>query len=150
MAAYRSIERFLETGRAVWAAAFAGAAILGILSHLTFLFALAGTLAWVAFEMVRRRGTFRAPPLTAAFFIAPPVALALLWWVDLRVLVIGGGPDYTIAAVLRECVRSMVGAPEGPLELLGVAAMAAALIDANSADNIREGMRRIRHCLQPA
>ena len=139
LASYRSIERFLESGRAVWAAVFAGAAILGILSHLTFLFPLAGTLAWVAFEMVRGRRTLRMHPLAGAFFLAPIIALALLWWIDLRLLVIGGGPDYTVAGVLRECVRSMVGAPEGPLELLGVAAIVAALIELVLMARARDG-----------
>jgi hypothetical protein len=124
---YVAMERFLDSRRLAWAAAFAASAVLGLLSHLTFLYALLAFLAWGAAAAWRDRS---ARVLGPGWFLAfaPPVAtFAALWAVDLRHVVIGGGPEYRLWAVLRELVRSASGIPEGPLEwlalpVLGIAA----------------------------
>lgn len=118
-----ALDRFLETRRPGWALAFSATAALGILSHLTFVLVLAGALAWGAFELVRRGGA----RIAGWVLLGLPVALlAILWLVDIRRLVIGGGPPYELGAVVRELFRTMLGLPRGPLELLGLAFVAAA------------------------
>ena len=116
--------RFLDSRRIAWAAAFAASAILGLLSHLTFLYALLAFLAWGATAAWRDRS---ARVLGPGWFLAfaPPVAtFAALWAVDLRHVVIGGGPEYRLWDVLREVVRSTFGIPQGPLESLSLPVLA--------------------------
>ncbi len=63
--AYVSMDRFLLTGRLAWAVAFAASAVLGLLSHLTFLYAQLAFLAWGAAVVLARpreaRPSRRAP-----------------------------------------------------------------------------------------
>ncbi|MGA8893233.1 MAG: hypothetical protein WB493_16855, partial [Anaeromyxobacteraceae bacterium] len=116
VAAYASLDRLLATGRWTWALGFAAAAMLGLLSHLTFLYAFLAFLAWAgaaAWKDASKPGLVRS--LALAFL--PPVAFFLtLWAVDLRLLAIGGGPEYRLLDVLRELVRNTFGLPTGPLE----------------------------------
>ena len=121
--AYVSMDRFLLTGRLAWAVAFAASAVLGLLSHLTFLYAVLAFLAWGAAVAWRERGSRSlARGLTAAF-LPPAACLAVLWTIDLRFLVVGGGPPYRFQDVLLEFLRATFGIPGGALGWLGLAAL---------------------------
>lgn len=122
VASYASLGEWLGTGRRRWMLAFAAAAALGILSHLTFALVLGGALAWGALELVRRK----APAADWILLTSPVVLLALLWLVDLRFLVVGGGPPYELGGVLRELSRATLGLPRGPPELLAAPFVAVA------------------------
>jgi hypothetical protein len=126
VAAFVSLDRFLETGRRSWAAAFSLSAVLGLLSHLTFLYAFLAFAAWAAAAWIRDRATRRPDAALLAAFAVPAAAFAALWAVSLRQLVVGGGPEYRTWAVLRELLRASLGLPRGPLELLGLVALAGA------------------------
>ena len=118
--AYVSMDRFLLTGRLAWAVAFAASAVLGLLSHLTFLYAQLAFLAWGAAVSWRDRAK---PGLLAGLLVAlmpPALCFAALWAVDLRFLVVGRGPEYQLWSVLRELVRTTFGIPRGPLEWLAL------------------------------
>ncbi|MBA2305453.1 MAG: hypothetical protein H0W08_22865, partial [Acidobacteria bacterium] len=118
--------RFLESGRVWWAAAYALAAVLGLLSHLTFLHALLGLLAWTAYRALRYRG--RRPPIWSLTLLHafPLAALAALYWIDLRHVIVGGGPMLSISEVTARIASLVVGGPEeGPWR--GAAAAAAAI-----------------------
>jgi hypothetical protein len=126
VAAQLALARWLETRRAGWAAAFAAAAALGLLAHLSFAFVLVGLELWAAAALVRDRAA-RPPRATElAALAAPLAALAALWAADLRFLAIGGGPPADLAGALRELLRATLGLPSGPAELLG--ALAAVLV----------------------
>jgi hypothetical protein len=126
LAALHAMARYLETRRWAWAMLFAATAVLGILSHLTFLYVLLGLISWSSVEVFRTRPS-RGPDATFLACHGPPLlAFALLWLVDLRYLVVGGTAPYEIANVLRELLRSTLGLPRGPLELLGAVALLAA------------------------
>lgn len=122
LASWQALARFLDTRRRRWAAAFALAGLLALLSHLTFAFVLAGLYAWLAAALVRaRQDAAAAPwrsPLALALLAAPGLGLAGLWAVDLRQMLIGGGPDYVALDVLRELGRTVFAVPAGPAELL--------------------------------
>ena len=122
--AYVSMDRFLLTGRLTWAVAFAASAVLGLLSHLTFLYAQLAFLAWGAAVSWRDRGK---PGLLTGLLVAlmpPALCFAALWAVDLRFLVVGRGPEYQLWSVLRELVRTTFGIPRGPLEWLALPVLA--------------------------
>jgi len=118
VAAYQALDLYLARGEARWAVLFAAAGVLGVSSHLTFAFPLAGLLAWAAADLYSGGGSVRTRLARAAPLAVPPVALAILWAVDLHRLVIGGGPEYDVTAVLRELARATHGVPPGPAELL--------------------------------
>jgi uncharacterized membrane protein len=123
VACFALLERVLEGRGTAWAVAFAACAALGLLSHLTFLYALLAFLAWGAFVATRR--SLRSP-LAASLAVAlvPPLAtFGTLWLVDLRHLAVGGGPAYRLLDVLRELIRTSFGIPGGPLEIFGLLAL---------------------------
>src|SRR6185503_4976414 len=107
------LRRYHEDGRTVDAAAFTASAALGFLAHLTFLHVYAGAAAWSLWHAARgslpwrRRLIFLARPHL-------PVVLFLLafWWVDLRLLFIGGDTPYSLLRVVRSTVALTLGAPE--------------------------------------
>jgi len=105
--------------------AFAALASLGILSHLTVVFVLAGACGWAALELWRAR-VEKPPHRSALLLLVPLLALGVLWLVDLRYLQVGRGPAYDIPSVLRELLRAAHGLPPGPLELAAVLTLAAA------------------------
>jgi len=129
LTALLAMARYLETRRWLWAALFGAVSVLGLLSHLTFLLLLLGFAAWAAAEFWQTRRN-RPPGAAIALLVLPPAAaLALLWWIDLRQLVIGGAAPYEVLEVLRELLRTALGIPAGPLELLGLLALAGAVLE---------------------
>jgi hypothetical protein len=116
LAAYLALERQLETHDRRWAWVFAAVGALGLLSHLTFVFVLAGAVAWVAADGLSRR---RARPVDWALLALPVVLLGFLWWVDIRLLAVGGAPHYDPADVLPDLEAATLGLPEGGLRWLG-------------------------------
>jgi len=123
LAAYLALERHLATRERRWAGGFAASALLGLLSHLTFVFVLAGAAAWVAADAWRSR---RASALDLALLALPVAFLGFLWLVDVRWLAVGGAPHYDPLAVLPDLAGATLGLPEGALRWLGLGFVAAA------------------------
>jgi hypothetical protein len=121
-----ALERWLATGGRRWAAVFAVCAILGPLAHLTYVFVLGAALVRAMLAFFGARPTPRVDPIAVMLAAAPVAALALLWWVDLRHLQVGGGPSYELVTVLRDATRSLVGVSRGPLEVLALPFLALA------------------------
>jgi len=121
-----AMERILEEGRAAWGVAFGIAAALGILSHLTFVYVLAAFMAWAVATALRDRDRLALGAALAAAFAPPVLLLGLLWAVDLRHLIVGGGPEYQLGGVLRELSRHALGIPEGVLEWMALPVLALA------------------------
>jgi len=109
--------------------AFHVCAVLGFLSHLVFLFFLAGPAAQLAWRTARG-----APPRAAAirrfvWLFAPPFfALAALWWLDLRHLHVGGGDATPLRWWLGRTVAFALGLPVLPALAFAWAALAAAVM----------------------
>ncbi len=108
-----ALERWFERPSARWAAVYGASAILGVLSHLTWVHALAGFLAWSALRLARE-------PITngerARRFLAlqsvPIAAVALFWWFFARDMVIGGGPARPLVDVVVSALALAFGGPE--------------------------------------
>src|SRR5262249_17303064 len=101
-----------------FAAGFALAGALGVLSHLTFAFALAAAAAWALVELARRR--IRPGAVDLALLALPAALLAFLWLVDIRFQAVGGAPDAGLATSLGKLLRAIFALPRGPLELLAI------------------------------
>jgi hypothetical protein len=117
LAAYLALERYLATREHRWAAAFAAVGALGLLSHLTFVFVLAGAAAWIGADWLRSR---RADALDWALLALPAALLGFLWLVDIRWLAVGGAFHYDPAAVLPDLEGATLGLPPGALRWLGL------------------------------
>jgi hypothetical protein len=107
--AYAQVRR----GRVVSAGdrlAFAAACALGLLSHLTFVFAYAGLFAWTA------RLAGRGQKLTWRSWIALhqfPVAFIIAdYLLDARHLAYGGGPAFSMSEVVRRALSVALGGPD--------------------------------------
>jgi hypothetical protein len=121
-----ALDRWLDGRRTEWAVLLGASATLGFLAHLTFLYAFVALVAWGAAGWLAEPRPRRAPWALVAGLGTPALALGALWAVDLRHLAVGGGPAYRIWDVLRELLRATLGLPRGPLELVGLLAVAAA------------------------
>ena len=84
--------RYASTPARRSAAYFALSAVLGVLSHLTFLIVLGGSAASAAVTFSGRRGWVGAVRPVVLLFAAPVFVLALLYAVDLKDMIRGGGP----------------------------------------------------------
>jgi hypothetical protein len=117
--------RFLRSGRYLWAASYSIVVVFGILSHLTFLHALLGLMTWTAWRAVRQNGRAGAFRAFAALHVIPLAALVVLYWLDLRHTVAGGGPVHGTLTVIARALSLCVGGPEGGPWLVPAASVAA-------------------------
>jgi hypothetical protein len=130
MLAYHALQRYLRPGgRPAWVAVYAIAATLGLASHATFVFLLAGATAWAVLWIGFHWRAARWPTAALALLLVPVAAAGALWWVALRHLVIGGGPPSDLRGALRELSRATLGLPSGPIELVAVLAWGAAALE---------------------
>jgi hypothetical protein len=115
-------DRYFVVGRAVWAVAFGVVSVLGLLSQLTFLHAYAGFVVWTAYR-VGLRPLRRAVTAFASFHAVPIVSLTALYWIDLRHMVVGGGPNLAASTVAARTLSLALGGPDdGPFRAVVVAA----------------------------
>ncbi|MFQ5888664.1 MAG: hypothetical protein ACE5JR_01290 [Gemmatimonadota bacterium] len=130
LAAYATLARHLEDRRFATAGAFAATASLGFLSHLTFLTVYAPLLAWSAFRIVTtRRGLRETVARLTACHLLPVATVAVLFFVDLRHLRAGGGPDLPLLRGWLDAYVYSLGAPRtGLLGLVVVVGGAAAVL----------------------
>jgi hypothetical protein len=107
-----TLELDLERPRAWSAALFGASTVLGFLSQLVFLFFYAGALVHSAQRLLRKRATGRgALGALARLHLAPLACLALLYWVDLRELQVGGGPTLDLPWLLSRTIGFTFGLP---------------------------------------
>ena len=119
--AWRGLDDAVSTGSVGRGVLFAIAASLALLSHLSAVHLLTAALAFSAFELRRRRGSWRsAVPGVVALNLWPWGLLAVLWLVDLRFLEIGGGPRNSPLSVVESALSLLLGGAEvGGLATLG-------------------------------
>lgn len=122
LGAYHSLERGFTSREPVWRIAFNACAVLGLLSHLTFLFPYTGLLAWSAARALARPVRVRASLVELAACHALPVAVfASLYGLDIRHIQHGAGPETGLATVLGNLAALTLGLPDAPV-LRGIAA----------------------------
>ncbi|MBI2315604.1 MAG: hypothetical protein HYU75_00810 [Betaproteobacteria bacterium] len=121
---FHSMERYLLERRAVVALAFGASAILGFLSHLTFVHVYLAAVLWSLGALVPARRNWREVVRAAAQCHALPVVFLLVFYlVDIRHLQTGGATPRPLAEVLGQTLALALGGPtSGPLFILAVMA----------------------------
>jgi uncharacterized membrane protein len=114
-----ALAKFLDGGSRRWLVGFWLSSIAGFLSHLTFIHAYLGFVAWT----LRRRGKERRSTLDEfrsmfVFHGVPAVFVAGFYLVSIRGMDIGGGPPESVAAVLTRLVSMGQGGPASGIATL--------------------------------
>jgi hypothetical protein len=89
--AFYALEPALQTSSMRWRAIYWIACLIGILSHPIFASFLAAAIVWTGWGAYAARGAGAAVRQLLLVHAVPVFALALLWFVDLRFVVAGGG-----------------------------------------------------------
>jgi hypothetical protein len=117
---------------------FWGTALLGLASHLTFLYGYAALLAWHPLRLLRRGKPRTALVRLALYHALPVLAFAVLYATSLRHMVIGGGPRYSIGEVVLETCGWLFGISRGSPWAVLAALAAAGVILAELVLRVRE------------
>lgn len=129
LGAFLAMEFHLDRGGRRAAVAFAACSILGVLAHLTFLYAYMGAATWWVVRLGRRRVRARDALHSFALLHAVPLAFfALVYAVDVSRLASGGGhPESWTNALVRSFSLVLGGPAFGGIALaVGLVAIAAA------------------------
>ena len=116
LASYACLRQFLARGERVWGVLFSVSAMLGLLSHPTYVHCYFAGLCWSAW---RAWGLWVAGRRSAAVWslllchALPLVLGGALYVVNLRHMELGGGPEYGLWALLAETGSLAVGGPLG-------------------------------------
>jgi hypothetical protein len=105
------MQRLLVKPNRWTAIAMGTSAVLGLLSHLTFLAILCGLIAGSAISAWRKNSWTSALARAAIWWAAPCAAIVLLYLVDLRYMVRGGGPLLT--DLPQQTAQMVLGLPGG-------------------------------------
>lgn len=126
MLAYWALEGYFSSGRMGYAAGFVATSILGVLAHLTFLYAYMGFLAWSAYRVFAAKDATRPTSVSLVLVHAGPLFIfALLYIGWARHLEIAGGDPASAWDVVESACALAVGGP-GTGALMHLAALAAA------------------------
>ena len=98
------LENYLETRRRTISFAFGLCAILGMLSHLSFLYVYLGLVVWSVLARCTWRDSVRLHGLAIVFVIT-------LYVIDTRLLTVGAGPIYSRWHVIVETAGWTIGMP---------------------------------------
>lgn len=92
-------------------ALFVAACVLGMLSHLTFLFVWAALAVWLLVGVGGMRGWKRSLMESAMLHALPGLCLLLLYVLDLRLLMPLGGPKLRVGLVVQQLAAWSFGWP---------------------------------------
>jgi hypothetical protein len=115
MWSFAIVQESLERPRIIWNILFALCAVLGFLSHLTYLFTYVALVAWSVWGSIRRDGRLLRRHIVPFVFqiLIPSSFVALLYFVDLRYIRTGGGDENSVWRVIAQATSAAFG---GPLE----------------------------------
>jgi hypothetical protein len=122
--AFDFLETYFTVGGRWRVMGFWAASVLSLLSHLMFVLVYPAFFVWSWVCLIRRGRGWRYVMRVLAFCHAVPLAgFVLLYVVDVRFLVIGGAPEYSLLRVLLETLALALGAPAtGRLAIAGAIA----------------------------
>lgn len=120
------LDRNLE--RASWrsAAGYASAAIVGVLSHVHFVSILLAGLVWTLHRSLVDKWTLReSARRIVACHLPPLLAVAVLYWIDIRHMIVGGGTP--VGSWINSYLTALawtLGAPINPRDQLAACLLA--------------------------
>ncbi len=132
--AWYALQQFEERRSWIWTIVFWSAVVLGFLAHLEFAICFAGLVAWALWRFVRYRSKWRQGVLDLfALFTVPIVLLLAFYFVAVRGMEVGGGPEYQVTPLLIKTASYMLGGPAsgaaaGIAAILAVASIYVALV----------------------
>ncbi|MBI3829601.1 MAG: hypothetical protein HY291_08795 [Planctomycetes bacterium] len=110
--AYWALEKYLATGRWAHAAVFVAACVLGVLAHLTFLYAYLGLLAWSAYRVLLKKECPAVTPGRLALAQGVPLVFFAIFYVTwARHLEIAGGDPAGGFEVIEQAFSMALGGP---------------------------------------
>lgn len=115
-----------------WQAAllFAVSAILGLISHLSFVSFLFAAMVWSGYRYVQRRPSIRDSIVgMLSCYAAPVIILALLYFIDIRYVTIGGGTSARLLDVYGAALAWSLGTPSVDFMMLLTCVMAVVVLD---------------------
>ena len=122
--AWYSLQQFEQRRSWIWTIVFWTAVVLGFLAHLEFAVCFAGLCLWSVWRIARSRQSWRQGVLDLfALFTVPIVLLLAFYFVAVRGMEVGGGPEYQVTPLLIKTASYMLGGPAS-----GAAAGIAALL----------------------
>src|SRR5215831_9373013 len=127
--AWYALQQFEEKRSWISIIVFWSAVILGFLAHLEFAVCFAGLVAWALWRFVRYRPKWRQAVLDLfALFTVPIVLLLGFYFVALRDMEVGAGPEYQVTPLLIKTASYMLGGPPSGAAAVIVALLAVASI----------------------
>jgi hypothetical protein len=110
--AWGALQQFQERRSWFWTIVFWSAVVLGFLAHLEFAVCFAGLMVWALWRFVHDRSKWREGVLDLlALFTVPVVLLLAFYFVAVRGMEVGGGPEYQVKPLLIETASYMLGGP---------------------------------------
>ncbi len=108
-----TLQRYMVVRHYRWALLFGIACTLGLLSHLTFLFALSAFGAWsICAELKARAPRGRAVANLLACYALPVAAFGFLYLFDIRHIRHGGADVMALHRIVLEFAAQIVGLPD--------------------------------------
>jgi Dolichyl-phosphate-mannose-protein mannosyltransferase len=132
--AWYALQQFEQRRSWAWMVVFWSAAVLGFLAHLEFAICFAGLVVWSLWRFVRYRSKWRQTVIDLfALFTVPIVLLLAFYFVAVRGMEVGGGPEYQVAPLLIKTASYTLGGPAsgataGIAALLAIAAIYVVLV----------------------
>jgi uncharacterized membrane protein len=110
---FEALYSYVDRRTTTWLLIYALAAILGMLSHLTFLQFYVAVVAWSAFALYRERETPKTIILDLLKLNVAPILFLLIYYiVFIRNLNIGGSHEVPLAQTIVSTLSLMLGGPE--------------------------------------
>src|SRR5258708_5091759 len=123
LAAWWSLDKFLDQPRGRYAVGFALSVALGLLSQLPFAFAYAGFGIYSVLRLARRPGGWR---LAVILHLLPILTCVLVYLTFVQGLIAGGGQKFPLDRVVLATLSLAAGAPETRTPALVAATLAPA------------------------
>jgi hypothetical protein len=122
--AWYALQQFEQRRSWIWTIVFWTAVVLGFLAHLEFGVCFAGLCLWSVWRIAHSRQSWRQAVLDLfALFTVPAVLLLAFYFIAVRGMKVGGGPEYQVMPLLIKTASYMLGGPAS-----GAAAGIAALV----------------------
>ena len=132
--AWYALQQFEEKRSWLWTVVFWSAVVLGFLAQLEFAFCFAALIAWALWRLIRFRSNWRQAVLDLfALFTVPIILLLAFYFVAIRGMEVGGGPEWQVMPLLIKTASYMLGGPAsgaaaGIVALLAVVSIYVVLI----------------------